>query len=381
MDRLLWYPPAETRIPARAFASALFGKKTGLKATLCSFLGKQGCVLANSGRALMTLLLQVLKKADSNNRDQVLIPAYTCYSVAASVVKAGLKIAVYDLDPHTFAPDETSLSNAAGGATLAIVHQHLFGIPQPAGPVMQAARNLGIPVIEDAAQGLGGYLDGVPMGALADYGIFSFGRGKPLAVGCGGALVGDNETLQSIAPPATTRGVAAMCTSMSVQALSHPLLYGIMERLPLGLGQTIFDPGFAVAGMPPVMQRLAQSSFEDPGTASARRRDIAAVYRSCLPGSRTVPEPPGAQPAYPRFPFLAGPGEVRGQLFRLGVRRMYPRALVDEPEIVRHFAGPVPNAPGARQIARALVTLPTHSRITTQTARRIAGLLVEECRC
>ena len=52
MDRLLWYPRPD-RI-ARAFASALFGKKTGLKATLCSFLGKQGCVLANSGRALMT---------------------------------------------------------------------------------------------------------------------------------------------------------------------------------------------------------------------------------------------------------------------------------------------------------------------------------------
>ena len=380
MNRLLWYPPAETRISPRAFPGALLGNRSSFESTLCSFLGTQRCVLANSGRALMTLLLQALKKADTKNRDQVLIPAYTCYSVAASVAKAGLKIAVYDLDPHTFAPNEASLSQAAGSATLAIVHQHLFGIPQPAGPVLQAARGLGIPVIEDAAQGLGGFLNHTPMGALADYGIFSFGRGKPLALGCGGALTGDSETLQSITPPAGKKGAAAMCSSLAVQLLAHPLLYGIMERLPLGLGRTIFDPGFAVAGMPPVMQRLAQSSFADLGPGSARRRDIAAVYQSCLPGSRTVPEPEGARPAYPRFPFLAGPGEVSGQLFRLGVRRMYPRALVDEPKIVRYFARPGSKAPGARQIARDLVTLPTHSRITRPVARRIAGLIMEECR-
>ena len=55
------------------------------------------------------------------------------------------------------------------------------------------------------------------------------------------------------------------------------------------------------------------------------------------------------------------------------------RALIDEPEITRYFAGPGIEAPGARQIARELVTLPTHSRITRQTARRISELLMEEC--
>jgi dTDP-4-amino-4,6-dideoxygalactose transaminase len=379
MNRLLWYPPAETRIPPRAFARALLTARSGFESSLCSFLGAQRCVSANSGRALMTMLLQTLKKADNKNRDQVLIPAYTCYSVAASVVKAGLKIAVYDLDPHTFAPDEASLKAAAGGATLAIVHQHLFGIPQPAGPVHQAAGGLGIPVIEDAAQGLGGFLNGTPMGAMADYGIFSFGRGKPLAAGCGGALTGNSETLESIKSPAGTKGAAAMCTSMAVQVLSHPLLYGIMERLPLGLGRTIFDPGFAVGGMPQAVKRLAKSLLADLGPSIARRRSIADVYRSCLPDSRTVPEPQGAQPAYPRFPFLAGPGEISDRLFRRGVRRMYPRALIDEPEITRYFAGPGIEAPGARQIARDLVTLPTHSRITRQTARRLSELLMEEC--
>ena len=50
---------------------------------------------------------------------QVLIPGYTCYSVAASVVKAGVDIRCYDLDPHTFWPDERSVQSLAGKNTLA----------------------------------------------------------------------------------------------------------------------------------------------------------------------------------------------------------------------------------------------------------------------
>ena len=380
MTRLFWYPPAETRIRLRFFAQALLAKydDDDFEKLLCSYLGVRSCVLGSSGRALMTLLLQSLKVSDTQGRNEVLIPAYTCYSVAASVARAGLKIAVYDLDPRTLRPDMDSLGAAAGHKTLAVVFQHLFGIPQPVKDFEQTATGYGITLIEDAAQGLGGFLNGRPLGALGDYGIFSFGRGKPLPIGTGGALTASDKIPPVVPAQCTSAGWGKLARGMAVQALSHPMIYGMMERLPLGLGKTIFDPGFAIAGMPEAAKRLAKSSFAGMHTLNSHRRAIAAVYKSRLQGASAFPEPEGSEPVYTRFPLPAGPRQIGPGLSRLGVRRMYPRAITSEPVIGSYLARPVQDTPGARHIAENLVTLPTHSRITAALAHDICSLLEEE---
>lgn len=381
MNSLFWYPPAETRISARSIVDALLGKNDDFEKDLCSYLDVESCILGNSGRALMTLLLRTLKKADTDNRDEVLIPAYTCYSVAASVVKAGLKISVYDLDPQTLRPDRDSLKRAAGGKTLAIVYQHLFGIPQPREDFQDIAIELGIPLIEDAAQGLGGLLNGKPLGTMGDFGIFSFGRGKSLPIGAGGALTGRKDILDAVPIMSSAKGVRRLVTSAAVQALSHPFLYGIMEKLPLGLGKTVFNPGFTISGMPSMMKRLAKSSLAGMESLNAHRRTIAGIYQARLDSARRVKEHAGSLPVYTRFPFFAGPKAISPQLYRLGVRRMYPEAISEEPVIRTYLANSDQPAPGAKQIAESLVTLPAHSRITPSIARIIAAGLQEEYHC
>lgn len=381
MNPLFWYPPAETRISARSIVDALLGKNDDFEKDLCSYLGVESCILGNSGRALMTLLLRALKTADAGNRGEVLIPAYTCYSVAASVVKAGLKISVYDLDPQTLRPDRDSLKNAAGNKTLAIVYQHLFGIPQPREDFHDIAVEHGIPLIEDAAQGLGGLLNGKPLGTMGDFGIFSFGRGKSLPIGAGGALTGRKDILDAVPIMSSAKGVRRLVTSAAVQALSHPFLYGIMEKLPLGLGKTVFNPGFTISGMPSMMKRLAKSSLAGMESLNAHRRTIAGIYQARLDSARRVKEHAGSLPVYTRFPFFAGPKAISPQLYRLGVRRMYPEAISEEPVIRTYLANSDQPAPGAQQIAESLVTLPAHSRITPSIARIIAAGLQEEYHC
>lgn len=381
MNSLFWYPPAETRIAAKAFVDALLGKNSDFEKDLRSYLGVDRCILGSSGRALMTLLFRALKAADIRNRDEVLVPAYTCYSVAASIVKAGLKISVYDLDPQTLRPDTGSLKNAAGSRTLAIVYQHLFGIPQPGEDFQDISIRHDIPIIEDAAQGLGGFLNSKPLGAMGDFSILSFGRGKPLPIGAGGALTGKTDILDAIPALDSMKGLERLVTGAAVQALSHPLLYGIMEKLPLGLGKTVFDPGFAISGMPSTMKALAGSSLAGLEPFNAHRRTIAGVYQSSLDSARTVKEQAGAAPVYTRFPFFAGSKAISPQLYRLGVRRMYPQSITAEPVIRKHLVNPGMSAPGAVQIAKNLVTLPTHGRITLSIARKIIALLQEEFHC
>ena len=58
------------------------------------------CYLISSGKAALTLILQTLHEL-SPERNEVLIPAFTCFSVPAAIKNAGLKIRLCDVDIQT----------------------------------------------------------------------------------------------------------------------------------------------------------------------------------------------------------------------------------------------------------------------------------------
>ena len=99
---MYWYPLAETKNPLAAIAATLLPSADDFKKTLCSYLHVKKCVLGSSGRALLYLLLAFLKEKDNGKRNEVLIPGYTCYSVAAAIARAGLKIKIYDFYHYAF---------------------------------------------------------------------------------------------------------------------------------------------------------------------------------------------------------------------------------------------------------------------------------------
>ncbi len=372
VQKLAWYPPAEVKIPWPAIFDSLLSSSGDFKKYLCNYLQVKYCIFGNSGRAFLYLLLEALKRKDKERRDEVLIPGYTCYSVAASAAKAGLKIRVYDIDPQTLSPDQGSLRRASS-RTLAIVHQHLFGIPIPIDGLKEIAQKTGAYLIEDAAQGLGGTLNGRPLGTMGDFGFYSFGRGKPLPLGCGGALVGkDQNVLSELEPKVCSRGYAGLITAAATRVISWPGLYWIPEMLPLGLGETIFDPDFDVASMPSLVQRLAEKSMAILDDLNTHRRHLAKTYKEAFDDEHIMSDPKGSTPVYTRFPLMAGPGSIPKELKRLGVRRMYPKAIADEKTIKPYLGNQEVSTIGAAQIAQNLITLPTHTGITENLAKEIA---------
>jgi len=371
---LAWYPPAETYIPLHAILSAFFSAKGNFEKTLCGYLKVKKCVLANSGRALLYLLLETLKRKDGGKRDEVLIPGYTCYSVAASIAKAGLKIKVYDLDPTTLQPDFDSLRKATSEKTLAIIFQHLFGIPTPADEFEEITQKAGTPLIEDAAQAIGGSIDGHRLGTIGDFSIFSFGRGKPLPIGSGGALTGkDNNIIAGVQLKQKKKGYTQIVTTTVAHILSSPWLYRIPEMLPLGLGETIFDTDFNISAMQPVMQNLAENSMDILDDLNTHRRHIAKTYEEAFGHECIIPIPDGGRAIYTRFPLMAGLSQIPKELKRLGVRRMYPKAIADEKTIKPYLVDQKVSTPGASKIAQNLITLPTHKRVGEKLAIDIAN--------
>ena len=319
---LTWYPPAETKISWSAILSAFTRSSGDFKNKLCNYLGVSQCVLANSGRALLYLLLNTLKKRDEERRDEILVPGYTCYSVAASIAKAGLKINVYDLDPATLQPDFNSLRKATSEKTLAIIFQHLSGIPTSGYEFKKIAQETGVPLIEDAAQALGGSIDSHRLGTIGDFGFFSFGRGKPLPIGGGGALIAKNsDILPKLELKRSSQGYVSLLSTALTQVISKPSIYWIPEMLPLGLGETIFDTGFDTTTMPSAIQNLAENSINTLEDLNTHRRDIAKTYKEAFDGECVIPTPEGGISVYTRFSLMARSGPIPCELKRLGIGR------------------------------------------------------------
>ena len=367
-----WYPPAEPAVSVRSMVHSILLRKDNFVDVLKEFLNIEHCVLGNSGRALLCQLLMALKRKADLKRNMVLIPGYTCYSVAASVVGAGLEIACYDLDPSTLSPDMDSVHAMAGENTLAVIGQHLFGIPTPIDELISVAHGVGASLIEDAAQGLGGIFQDKKLGTIGDFGLFSFGRGKPLPLGGGGAIVGSDEIVESLISGPTSSGYLDLARAASSRFLSHKRIYGVLEALPLGLGETVFDPGFLMKPMSRALQRMGACSMRALQSLNVHRRATAKIYHEILYDAGESPFRPSNGAVFTRYPIMAGINPIPKSLRRLGVRCMYPKAILDEQSIAPYRAAHNMPTPGALRISGRLITLPTHGGIDSELARTIA---------
>ena len=77
----------------------------------------------------------------------------------------------------------------------AVILVHLYGIPAKMKEIMAVCQEFDIPLIEDAAEGLGAFYEGQPLGSFGDFGVFSFNGNKIITTSGGGALVSKDDNL------------------------------------------------------------------------------------------------------------------------------------------------------------------------------------------
>ena len=191
-------PPTAAPVGAAALLAALRAVPRGgasamtIETELAEYLGVRHTFLLSSGKAALTLLLQALKSLRPGR--SVAIPAFTCFSVPAAVVKAGLRPVLVDVDPRTFDFESASLARAFEDPDLlAIVPTHLFGLPADLTRLRRLRGTGPAFIVEDAAQALGVQSStGRRVGGGGDAAIFSLGRGKHLSAGGGGFIATDD---------------------------------------------------------------------------------------------------------------------------------------------------------------------------------------------
>lgn len=127
--------------------------------------------------------------ADIKEGDEVIMPSYTFVSTADAFVLRGAKAVFVDIRPDTMNIDENLIEAAITPKTRAIVPVHYAGVSCEMDKIMELAEKYNLFVIEDAAQGILSYYKGKPLGAIGDFGCYSFHETKNLSMGEGGAIL------------------------------------------------------------------------------------------------------------------------------------------------------------------------------------------------
>ena len=121
--------------------------------------------------------------------DEVIMPSYTFVSTANAFVLRGAVPVFVDIRPDTMNIDEKLIEDAVTEKTRAIVPVHYAGVACEMDTIMAIAEKYHLAVIEDAAQGIMSTYKGRALGAIGNFGCFSFHETKNYSMGEGGALL------------------------------------------------------------------------------------------------------------------------------------------------------------------------------------------------
>lgn len=337
----------------------------------------------SSGRAALLTILEACRAA-CPDRTEVLVPAYTCWSVPAAVIRAGLTLRLYDVDPATL--DARPESIETDNRVLAVLSNHLFGLPNDMSVLQNAAESCGAFLIDDAAQGFGATWNGVPVGGWGDAGLLSFGRGKGLPALGGGAIVVPKRGPLAEACAKNLRRGRGRGAKRFAMAWSHGFFfraerYHLPAELPfLHIGETEYEPGFRAAPMDGYTAALGLRLL--PRLDEANRERNARADRYSTLGSPAGYAPITTQeqgmPVFLRYPIilrrtLTPAEEEAGSL--LGLSTLYPTPVQSIPGLPPDALRAPGALEGSVEIARTLRALPTHPLVTNVDQAALKDLL------
>lgn len=132
--------------------------------------------------------------------DEVIVQSFTFCASSHPVTYLGATPVFVDSEPETWNMDPDLLEEAikdriakTGKKPKAIVPVALYGMPYQIDRIMEIANRYEIPVIEDAAEGMGSRYNGQVLGTFGKYGVLSFNGNKMITTSGGGALITPDE--------------------------------------------------------------------------------------------------------------------------------------------------------------------------------------------
>lgn len=241
------------------------------------FGGRQVRCLSSATAGLQLALLAL----DLKEGDEVITTPMTFVATLNTIVQAGGRPVLVDIDPDTRNINASRIEAAITPRTRVIMPVHFTGLPVDLGTVYALAKKHNLRVIEDSAQAIGSGFGGKRVGSFGDIQVMSFHPNKNMTTGEGGAIVTDDADI--------IRSVERM--------RFHGIDRNAFNRFAKGGSQhyDVVVPGFKYNMMDiQAAIGLHQLPMLD-GFIEARTR-LAARYREAFDGLANISLP--ASPAY-----------------------------------------------------------------------------------
>ena len=340
----------------------------------CEFpqaMQREGTAIAvGSGRTALLLALRVLKQ-QLPDRNEVVIPSYTCRGVLEPIIRCGLTPVFADIGEDlniTF----SRVSPLVNEKTLAVIVVHTGGkYVADASRLTKLAQQYGAAVIDDFCQAPGIHQQTGGTGSVSPIAIFSFGLGKCLTATAGGMLLArdpgesfakERANLREGNPSHADQRLAYIRKTFTRNA----------ERLsfyPPKLPTCIFASAYGYEHMQALDAVLIRHQLERRKEMFERRQEIAARRIESMRSLPGIEIPQAAGPSvWSQFTLLAETPEwkkrLRAGLFKAGIQteEAYPPLhLCDFGESYT-----TPSLPNCEKVSRRAFHLPIYPGLTDE---------------
>jgi len=317
-----------------------------------SAVGAEYAIAVSSGTAALHLAWVALIEPG----DEVLVPAFTFFATASSVLMAGGRPVFCDVELDGGSIDVADARRRVGPRTTGIAPVHLYGGVCDVDGVKQLAKEHGLKIVWDAAQAHGAQFRGLDVGSLNDTACYSFYATKTITTGEGGMITTNSEPLAARLRLLRSHGE----TSRYVHS-------------QLGYNYRLTDIQAAIG-----IGQLDQLSEN----VRARRRNAGVLNNRLaqLPGLTLPFEREGSAHSYHQYTIQVDPGlaghsrdELAESLAALGIETAihYPRPMHRQP--IFADKGPTESLPVSEQLAERVLSLPIHPWLTSEDVQRIAS--------
>ncbi|NSY35213.1 DegT/DnrJ/EryC1/StrS family aminotransferase [Pseudoalteromonas sp. JC28] len=321
-----------------------------LEAALSDYVGVKHTITCANGTDALSLALMAL---DVKAGDAVFCPTFTFFASAETIAFAGATPVFVDSDEKTFNICPVDLENrikqvidAGELKPKVIMAVDLFGLPANYPAIKEIADKYQLKIIEDAAQGFGGEIDGKRAGSFADIATTSFFPAKPLGCyGDGGALFTDNDEY------------AALLQSLRVHGKGKDKY----DNVRIGMNSRLDTIQAAI-----LLEKLAAFPIE-----LENRNRAAKNYTNDLQSQFVTPfVPEGYLSSWAQYTIQVDNREQVMQSYKeQGIPTMiYYGTCMHQQSAFEHLAHKNGDFPVAEKLAKSVLSLPMHGYLCADSA-------------
>ena len=325
-----------------------------------------------------------LKKVPTD-KPEVILPAYGCPDIVSAVLNAGAKPVLVDLETDSPCLSCEQIFEHVTDFTTAIISVNFMGLPGNIIQLRNFCENKDLFLIYDCAQWFPLDKDYSWPG---DFNTISFGRGKPVNLLHGGAVILDDAIAEKALPDlSATKNNTIYNLTQAIKVriyncLIQPTIYRFVSQLPgLNVGQTLYKPLEAINVMSSFYAELIKHNVDSfrlqTDALEYLHERITSISHPLL--INLVARKLDNSPEYLlRYPILIKDKRVRDQFYEqtrsFGTSLLYQRPL-NQIGGLENILEQEPVYPNANNFADHLVTLPCHEGIDNTVVDLIVSKL------